>query len=342
MSYDKSIWWQMLLWSSIWFLIPFVIGGFEMHGRSLERTYIIIPAIAICVFINLIYLLPTFYFKKKYILYTLLALSLIVIFVLLLNYEAMPWAEYFNSRSRGSRRGGSSYKAFRYISQGTPLLIAIIGSGFISIARDAIKKENEMTLLKSEKLESELKFLKSQTNPHFLFNALNNIYSLAVNKSDATPDNLLKLSDMLRYMLYDCKADKVPLKKEIEYISNFVDLYKLKDESELNIDLHIEANEHLMVAPLMFIPFIENAFKHSNIEDLDAGWIRIQLQSEGKQVHFHISNSTPQKVIQKDQIGGIGLKNIKRQLELLYPEKHDLDIRQTNAQFSVNLNFQGI
>ena len=195
-----------------------------------------------------------------------------------------------------------------------------------------------MALLKSEKLKAEMDFLKSQINPHFLFNALNNIYTLSVIKSDNTPENLLKLSGMLRYMLYDCKEDRVPLKKELEYIDNFISLNKLKDSQGLNIELELDRSQpDLRVAPLIFIPFIENAFKHSKIEDLENGWIKLSLKIQDQTLFFNVKNSISKTTFTKDKVGGIGLRNVKRQLELVYPNKHDLIINKTDTAFEVSL-----
>ena len=341
---NKSTWWQILLWPSIWILIPLASGGFDISDRILMRTLLTSAGIAIMVYVNLELLVHHLYFNKKYTLYIIAGFFFTILLVLILQSDLMPWQEHFNSRSQG--RSGRSrdpssrsfHQTFRFISHATPFFISWIGSTLIAVAKDALVKEKEMAVLKSEKLESEMKFLKSQTNPHFLFNALNNIYTLSVVKSDMAPGNLLKLSDMLRYMLYECKADKVPLKKEITYINNFVDLYKLKDSTGLNIKLEIDDSApNLMIGPLLFVPFIENAFKHSQVEDKVNGWIKIKLETQNEDVIFSVSNSIPKKAIHKDKVGGIGLNNVKRQLELMYPEKHKLEISQDDETFNVNL-----
>ena len=142
-------------------------------------------------------------------------------------------------------------------------------------------------------------------------------------------------------MLYDCKADRVPLKKEIEYIDNFVDLNKLKDSEGLNIELDIDRSRpELKVAPLIFVPFIENAFKHSKIEDLENGWIKIALNTTDNQLQFRVQNSLPKSNFTKDKIGGIGLKNVRRQLELVYPDKHNLYINGDDNTFDVQLTIE--
>jgi len=192
--------------------------------------------------------------------------------------------------------------------------------------------------MKNENLQTELKFLKSQINPHFLFNALNNIYSLSYTHSEKTPEMIMKLSNMLRYMLYENNERKVSLREEITYIRHYIDfqLLKIEGSPRLQIDMD-QADGSLMIEPMLFIPFIENSFKHSNIEDTKHGWIKLQLRTEGKKVYFHISNSIPARTYTKDVVGGIGLQNIRKRLELLYPGKHQLNITSHDHVFEVDL-----
>jgi two-component system, LytTR family, sensor kinase len=337
----KSTWLQILFWGAIWVLIPSILMGFENLDRASIRGIQVASAIFIVVFINLEFLLPKLYFRKKVLWYILGCLGLIMIVYFLLEWDGMPWSDFFDQfeRKRPRNRPVPGYwHVFKFLGEVSPYVISLFGSSLYTIANFANTKEKEMAQLKAEKLEAEMKFLKSQINPHFLFNALNNIYTLSVIKSDKTPDNLLKLSGMLRYMLYDCKEDRVPLKKELEYIDNFVDLNKLKDSQGLNVELNLDRSQpNLMVAPLIFIPFIENAFKHSKIEDIKNGWIKISLEIQDKSLVFTVRNSSTKAGFTKDKIGGIGLKNVKRQLELVYPEKHHLVIDQKENEFDVSL-----
>lgn len=342
---DKNTWWQILLWPAIWIFIPVAISGFDVSDRFWMRTVFTSIAIIAMVLINLELLLPKVYFKKKYFIFIILGLLSIALLVFILTIESSGWGSYFmgGNRLRGPRSGRgnggmrSFHQAFKYISIASPIFISWIGSSLIAVARYSNQRDKEMVQLRSEKLESEMKFLKSQTNPHFLFNALNNIYSLAVLKSDKTPDHLLKLSEMLRYMLYECRAEKVPLQKEVDYMFNFIDLYKLKDSEQFNIEVDTNIKSNLMVGSLLFVPFIENAFKHSKVEDIEKGWIKISVETLQKNIIFKISNSKPIKSIQKDKVGGIGLNNVKRQLELLYPNKHELSIHDDTDKFDVFL-----
>ncbi len=337
----KSTWLQILFWGVIWVLITLILLGFENLDTTLIRSLQTFIGIFIVLFINLEVLLPRLYFRKKILLYILGSIALILFTFLLLEWDALPWSDFFDTNQGRRPRGRhpSNYRKFFIIfSKITPYLIALFGSSLFTISSFTSSKEKESAQLKAEKLEAEMKFLKSQINPHFLFNALNNIYTLSVLKSDDTPENLLKLSGMLRYMLYDCKEDRVPLKKELEYIDNFVELNKLKDSQGLNIELNLDRSKpNIMVAPLIFVPFIENAFKHSKIEDLENGWIKINLETIGDTLVFDVKNSVSETSFSKDEVGGIGLKNVKRQLELVYPDKHELVINKTDQAFHVEL-----
>jgi LytS/YehU family sensor histidine kinase len=219
-----------------------------------------------------------------------------------------------------------------------PLFICLLGSSFVATSSYARKKEQEAILQEKSKLETELKFLKSQINPHFLFNTLHNIYTLTVLQSQEAPEQLLKLSDLLRYMIYDSNEERVPLKREIEYLNNFMGLAQLKDSQSIDIrfDLDLEDTD-LVIAPLLFIPFIENAFKHSQYEDLDRGFIHISIKSSQNIVSLTVENSVPQSKFRKDAVGGIGLANVRQRLNLLYPKKHKLEIDDNEPTFRVKL-----
>jgi LytS/YehU family sensor histidine kinase len=248
---------------------------------------------------------------------------------------------------RGGRAGTSDrpffnpFRRMRLIYSFTQTLAIFFLSTAFKTSQLALKREKEASELKSENLNSELKFLKSQINPHFLFNALNNIYALSVIKSEKTPDNILKLSDMLRYIIYDCNADKVPLEKELNYINNYIDLQKLKDDQITGIEVDFNNTDpNCQIAPMIFIPFIENAFKHSNIEDREFGWIKLKIENTDEQLIFEISNSLPKDITTKDKVGGVGLENVKRRLQLIYDEKQNLGIEQTEDGFYVVLTIR--
>lgn len=346
---NHRILWQILVWGGAWLLISFILtNGLDQPERFIRRGFSSLIGIAIIVIVNLKFLLPQLYFKKKLPTFILSGIILLIGVVLLLYSEVLPWADWFNPlRERPfatlrenipDRKGRNLIFGVQWMRHMVPFFIAFLGSTLIEIARFASRKEKEAIRFEKDKLEAEVKFLKSQINPHFLFNALNNIYALTVIKSDKAPENLHRLSGMLRYMLYDSNEGKVPLKKEIDYLQNYINLALLKDSRGLDITVDLdESRPDLLVAPLLFIPFVENAFKHSKIEDLENGMIKIGLATYDNQLEFMVENSVPQNGFTKDKVGGIGLVNIKQRLELLYPDKHVLNINQNENLFKVFL-----
>lgn len=188
-----------------------------------------------------------------------------------------------------------------------------------------------------EKLQTELQLLKAQINPHFLFNALNNVYSLTYMKSDKAPDSVLKLSDMLRYVIEDCSHEKVVLRNEISYMENLIDFYKMKSPGKRKVDFTRKVdNMDVHIAPMLFIPFIENSFKYSRIEEDKAGFISIFLQEASGKLHFTIRNS----IFQERTIlngSGKGIDNVKQRLDIIYPQKYELKTGEKDNTYMVDL-----
>lgn len=202
------------------------------------------------------------------------------------------------------------------------------------------KNKVEIETLKREKAESELKFLKTQINPHFLFNALNNIYSMAYTGDKSTPEKITMLSDMLRYVLYDCESDMISLYKEVDYINSFLEFQQLKTEKRQNISFNIGMyDENYQIAPMLLVTFVENAFKHSKIEKDKSGFVNIYLNQDSQEFCFNVENSIPPQSIhrQTNNTKSIGIENVKNRLNLLYPQKHELKISQTELTYNVTL-----
>ncbi len=161
---------------------------------------------------------------------------------------------------------------------------------------------------------------------------LNNIYALSVTNSEKTQEGISTLSLMLRYVLYDCERSAVPLHKELEYITHFIELFKLKSSEEFNISYIEDVEDHeLMVPPMLFVPFIENAFKHSGIEKRGNSFVKIYLKSKENIIEFSVENSLTSEPLLHDEQGGIGLQNVKKRLDILYPQTHQLDIRRSDT-----------
>ncbi|MEM8888841.1 MAG: histidine kinase [Bacteroidota bacterium] len=347
----KNILTQILIWGLGWLFILLILNNGDEFGANFwRRAILMVIGASIVVFLNLKWLLPQLYFQKKKVAYFLSAASIILIVVWGMHSDYVPWnqkekqgIERFKEKEAEEEIENSYYQeaesSFPWLVRNIPpLLISLLGSSLLSFSRFASEKEKALMQVEKAKLETEIKFLKSQINPHFLFNTLHNIYGLTIIQSDRASDQVLKLSNILRYMLYDSNEGKVPLKREVEYLKNYMELAQLKDSRGMDIHFELgEVNEHLNVSPLLFIPFVENAFKHSQIEDLKNGYIHIHLNTKGIRLIFEVDNSKPQEAYSKDKIGGIGLKNIQQRLELLYPNKHDLQIKETEASFNIKL-----
>jgi two-component system LytT family sensor kinase len=334
----KHIGGQVLLWLAVWGTMAFLLGGAENFVFGLERSLPMVVGQLMLVYFNLGYLMPRLFERKHYLFYILGALFSVAL-ITFIYVEVLPELMGIGSHPSMKRRkirSGSHY--WPWLLRAFPFLLALVISGLYRLAQLSNQREKEAIELQKEKLETEMKFLKSQTNPHFLFNALHNIYSLSLVQSERTPEYLLKLSGLLRYMLYEGSAPRVSLEKELEYIQNFIDLAMLKDSQGLNVEVDLDRSRPaLPIAPMLLIPFVENAFKHSKVEDRKRGWIKIGLTTTEGGLLFNVSNSLPASTYTKDQVGGIGLKNIQRQLELLYPGQYELEIQRSDEAFEVNL-----
>jgi len=215
---------------------------------------------------------------------------------------------------------------------------------WVSMTKYLVNKQEktniELETLKREKAESELKFLKTQINPHFLFNALNNIYSMAYTGDKSAPEKITILSDMLRYVLYDCESDYISLYKEVDYISSFIEFQQLKTEKRQNIRFNIgNYDENYQIAPMLLVTFVENGFKHSKIEKDKNGFVDITISQTPEKFYFFVENSIPHEttVRMPETKKGIGIENAKNRLNLLYPKKHQLEISNRSNIYKVKL-----
>ena len=201
--------------------------------------------------------------------------------------------------------------------------------------------EEQKTKFKNEKLTAELKFLRNQINPHFLFNTLNNLYSLAYSNSPQTTEVISRLSQMMRYMVYDCNHDTVSLEKEIEYIKNYISLEKLRLNNNTPIDFNITGDpSNKQIMPLLLIPFLENAFKHG-VSNSHPSWIKANLDCRNKTITLFVQNSINiNSGASASSNSGVGLENLKRRLILNYPERHKLEFSASNNQYTANLEVQ--
>lgn len=274
--------------------------------------------------------------RKKYALYIVSIVLLIVFMVILKMLVALLYSDIILK----DLKAGSAIKVHAALPQYIFRTVFISGffiviSSLIKFAVDWFGNERVQRQLEREKKDMELQFLKSQLNPHFLFNSLNNIYSLAYQKSDKTADAVLKLSEIMRYMIYESNDSWVPLSKELDYVKSYIDLQKLrfKDGAAVELSVNGEINAQPIV-PLILISFVENAFKHGIAND-PSDPIRINLIANQRILHFSISNK--KNNFNKDEMGGVGLSNVERRLQLLYPDRYKLDIVNSATHYTSEL-----
>ncbi len=217
-------------------------------------------------------------------------------------------------------------------------LFIVIFIGMLRFAVDWFAFESRKKEVENEKLTAELNFLKAQINPHFLFNTLNNLYYLVYTKSDNATEVIAKLSQMMRYMIYDSNHPKVKLSKEIEYMQNYIDLERLRLNNEIPVRFEIAGSpDGVEIAPLIFITFLENAFKHGVSNNRPGAWVDIRIDLQGSTCIYTVENSKLDKNPNANGKSGIGLQNVQRRLELSSPDRHELTMRDLPDRYSVEL-----
>jgi hypothetical protein len=284
--------------------------------------------------------LPRYFNKKKYLLGIIVSLLLYILISLIeftLDYIVLK--SIYSSND--SEIIFSSSGVFLYISNFEINVLFLITAFAYRFTKDWFKSERIEHKLREEKLISELQFLRSQINPHFLFNTLNNLFGMARQvEAIHVADGIAKLSNMMRYVLYDSEIDTVSIEKEIKYIHDFIDLQKLriKSSNNINIDFHISNySPKLKIAPLILIPFIENAFKYG-ISLQNRSEIIIELKTIGNKVDFNIRNTINKlRLNRNDESSGFGLKNVEKRLNLIYSNKHLLKINIEDNFYTVSL-----
>ena len=351
---------QVLLWVSLLGAMGLMFLGTDLPTHFYYRNLIHIVIALIIIALNSFVLIPRFFATKKYSQYSLSVLLCLLVLVSVggtiesrveqraraayLQEQAAlgqePNEPFFQRGRRGAMKPPGPIDPKYFLSFIIYAAIFLVGAVLESVQLYR-KQEYQATQAQNEKLETELKFLKSQINPHFLFNVLNNVYTLSLIQSEQTPEMVMKLSEMLRYMLYDSNQERVSLGQEVAYIQNYTALQQLKDDEQMDVKTVVDvAHPEVRLAPMILIPFIENSFKHSKIEDTVNGWIRIELQADKNEIQLRVSNSKPTENYTKDSTGGIGLKNVRRRLELEYPNKHELSVEETETQFVIHLLIQ--
>ena len=292
-------------------------------------------------YLNIYYFIPSFLRKQHYGRYALGFILCVFISSLLttFSYQGMYYAVNGSWNVAGDWFRGT-YPEFVGVMVSLAFT-AVVFVMIIKLTKDWLKNQRHTQQLEKEKLETELKFLRSQFNPHFLFNTINSIHFLIRKDPELASDTLAKFSDLLRYQLYECNEARIPLKKEVHYLSNFVALEKLRNSERLSVSLDVSENVNgAQVAPFILMPFVENAFKHASKGKQQDNFIRVSLRQSPQQLQFDVENSKETGAANTREAvyyGGIGLVNVRRRLALLYPQRHTLRIDERDNTYSVHL-----
>lgn len=327
--------------SIFWLLVMSLFSLFEMsvmdisffHALSNNAVRLVILGFA--VYYNVYVLVPNYLARKRFFPY------MGMLFLLTLIITPIESFLLFVKSSGKPEMQAGILRELNLAFIPNFLLMGV--STVVKITTDWYKNMREKQVIETETMQSELRFLKSQINPHFLFNTLNSLYALTLKKDEKAPEIVLKLSEMMRYMLYECNERQVHLSKEVNYIHNYLDLEKLRQGAKMSINFTVEGNLHnQLIAPLMFIPFVENCFKHGVGHHIEKGFVSIVLHVADNDIDLRVENSKSESMpLQRHpRSGGIGLVNVRRRLELLYPKRYSLDIGDNPNSYVVNLKIQ--
>ena len=310
---------------------------------SLKTNLIGFPIHIALSYFNIYFLMPKFVYARKYVTYA--ALVIISLFVMLLvKFNLTYYLISTNVMPEGS--GVTDSITFNYaITTMIGELYVVAFATAIKVTVDWLRENSKLHDLEKRQLLTELKFLRSQVSPHFFFNTLNNIYALTLEKSNKAPEVILKLSEMMRYLLYATRKRKQDLKSEIDCIQNYIDLERIRFDDTLQIDIGISGDmDNKVIAPMLLVPLIENCFKHGASKNIGDMHIAVDVDVTDEYLFLKVSNTVPKKDSKSKATtsgGGIGLSNVKKRLELGYdPEDYELSIFEKDNMFHVDLKLK--
>ena len=333
---QKGFLYHLFFWIVFYFFLVIADNSGNPLGIKMLSLGIRFVFFIIVVTFNIYYLFPRLLKKDKLYtyLFSLIIISLVitpievVIHYLALSYPQFAFEEVFTLKNNASYFLGIFFIAF--------------SSSIYQIINDWMEHQRERKDLQRQNLKSELRFLKNQINPHFFFNTLNSLYALTLKKSDKAPEIVLKLSDMMRYMLYESNERIISLEQEITYIKSYLDLEQIRHGENFKMSITIKGDPlgH-KIAPLLFISFLENSFKHGIDHELKSGYVDIEVNIGAKDIELKVTNSLPQESLLpipgKKKSGGIGLSNVRRRLNILYPNRYTLHTDVENDKYKIQL-----
>lgn len=310
------------LWSAFFVNLNYIVKEVTPYTSWLLFELSVLPIKIACAYTVAYLLMPKYLYTKKYTAFVISASITMVIFglFLFLVYKHVV-------HSRIMHYSGSIDFGIEFLYKALELVYITALVVCIKFFQTYLHQEKINHKLEQEKVEAELKYLKNQIQPHFLFNTLNNLYGMVLSKDKNAPSTIVKLSEMLGYMLYDSATDTVLLKEEIENLKNYISLEKIRYDRKLKLELEVgDIPDEVEIAPMLLIPFIENAFKHGPASEEGESKISIAILYKNGILDFKVNNTFTESEIDDKIKSGIGLSNVKKRLELIYPERHQLTI----------------
>lgn len=333
---------HFLFWFSYSILTISQSGILEEKDIIMEMQvfFLVLPVKMFFTYIVLEVLIPRFLLEGKFLSF-LSSVFLVIPFAMVALRATAHFLVYPYLYPEGVSKGFFCSPCFFY---GFFIYLFLFGyAASLKIFKHWYMEQKKSQKLKKEKLEAELKFLKAQIHPHFLFNTLNNLYALTLKKSDLAPEMVLKLSELLNYMLYECNAEYVSIEKELKLVDDYIELEKLRYRDSNNITIEKRGiYGGKQISPMLILPFVENAFKHGLSENLSNCYVEIISDIDANYFYFTVKNSkNNSNLIKKDSFKeGIGLQNVKRRLDLQYPNQYTLNIEDNNNHFKVDFKLK--
>ena len=322
-----------LLLFGLWFMLRY--EGYLTPALAFKITFIKIVDLMLMVYITNYVLIPYLLYKKKYFTFVLIFIAMI----LTSSFTKMYIIGQVANDPTIFALGGN-LKARIYDNVIPHFFLVIAGAAF-KLVFDQLRLQKRIAELAKENAEAELNFLKSQINPHFLFNSLNSVYFLIDKGNPDARQALHTFSDMLRYQLYEANGEKIPIEKEINYLQDYVHLQQLRKDENYKVEFNCSPEvKNFSIEPLLLIPFVENAFKHISHRTNKANFVKVDLARSNGYFEFAVENSREEGIYTTEQHGGIGMNNVKRRLELLYPDAHKLDVNNDANTFKINLKLK--
>jgi sensor histidine kinase YesM len=325
---------HLLVWAILfggWYF--FRAKDFPSQALAIQVTAVKVSILALLIYTTNYLLIPTLLYKKKYwqffSIYLVMIIGVGLLKLKIIMALVYPGLEPF-----------TNFKT-RFYDNIIPVFLLVTTGAAARLIKDYLQTQRRLAEIAQEKSETELKFLKSQINPHFLFNSLNAIYFLIDKQNTEARQTLLQFSDLLRYQLYDCNADTIAIEKELAYLQDYIRLQKLRKDNHYEVDISMRNDINgFSIVPLLLIPFVENAFKHISHHNSKKNFVHVEMARQNGSFSFTVENSKEKLVNNTLLPGGIGLANVKRRLELLYPERHHLKISDNESTFKVELQLQ--